>query len=208
MVELDHVILGTPDLEATARRLEAEHRLASLPGGRHVGLGTENRIVALGEAYLELMGIADPAEAAGNPFGEWVTGRVAGGEAWLGWCVRTDDLDGVCARLRLEPLPMSRARPEGGELRWRLAGLDRAMTDPTLPFFIQWEAADDELPGRMGGETQASGARIAAVEVGVDAGALEEWLGEVPGTVRPVDGPPGVHAVAIAGEGGTEVVRA
>ncbi|HVE67261.1 MAG TPA: VOC family protein [Solirubrobacteraceae bacterium] len=209
MVELDHVILGAPDVEATARRLEAEHRLASVAGGRHVGLGTENRIVALGDAYLELVGVTDRDEAQANPFGSWVASRVAGGETWLGWCVRTDDLDGVCARLGLEAQAMSRARPDGFELRWRLAGLERAMADPALPFFIEWEAPPEERPGRAGGgATQASGARIAAVEVGADPDALTRWLDEVPGVVRPVGGAPGVHAVAVAGAGGTEVVRA
>ena len=201
------MILGTPDLDATAARLESQHRLPSTDGGRHAGLGTGNRIVPLGDAYLELMGVADRDEAAANPFGSWVLGRVEGGDAYLGWCVRTDDLDGVCARLGLEALPMSRTRPDGFELRWRLAGLDRAMDDPALPFFIQWGVDDDELPGRTGGAEQAAGTRIAAVEVGAEPDALEQWLGETVGTVRVVDGARGVQSVTVAGNAGVEVVR-
>jgi len=208
VIALDHVILGAPDVDALAERLESRHRLPSQPGGRHAGLGTENRIVALGDAYLELMGVADHDEAAGNWFGNWVLERVAGGVAFLGWCVRTDDLDSVCARLELEPQPMSRTRPDGVELRWRLAGLDRATVDPSLPFFIQWEVPDDQLPGRIGTAAQAADARVAAVEVGADEAALREWLGEDLGEVRLVDGPPGVQSVTVAGAGGTEVVRA
>jgi hypothetical protein len=208
MIEIDHVILGAPDVDSVAARLESEHRLPSVAGGRHVGLGTENRIVPLGEAYLELMGVADADEAAANPMGRWVLDHVAAGESYLGWCVRTDDLDGVCARMGLEAQPMSRARPDGFELRWRLAGLEHAIADPALPFFIAWDVPDEELPGHAGGETQAAGARIAAVEVGGDADRLREWVGDEVAAVRVVDGPPGVRSVTIAGAGGTEVVRA
>ncbi|MDX6697292.1 MAG: hypothetical protein QOE65_689 [Solirubrobacteraceae bacterium] len=207
MIELDHVILAAPDVAALAARLESEHRLPSVAGGRHVGLGTENRIVALGDAYLELMGVADRDEAAGNPLGRWVLDRVRDGESYLGWCVRTHDLDGVCARLGLEAQPMSRTRPDGVELRWRLAGMERAVADPSRPFFIQWEVPEEELPGRAGGAAGAADAQLAAVEVGGDETALGDWLGEVPGTVRVAGGPPGVHAVTIAGAGGAEVVR-
>jgi hypothetical protein len=208
VIALDHVILGAPDVEALGARLESEHRLPSVAGGRHVGLGTENRIVALGDAYLELMGVADAGEAAANPMGRWVLDHVRDGESYLAWCVRTDDLDGVCARLGLEAQPMSRARPDGFELRWRLAGLERAIADPALPFFIAWDVPDEELPGRAGGQTQAAGARIAAVEVGADERRLAGWLdGEVP-SVRVADGPPGVRSVTVAGAGGTEVLRA
>ena len=206
-VDLDHVILAVSDLDATARRLESEHRLPSVPGGRHKGLGTENRIVPLGDAYIELMGVADRDEAQANPLGAWVLDRTAGGDAWLAWCLRTDDLDAVCGRLGLEPQAMSRARPDGVELRWRLAGLDRAQDEPWRPFFIQWEVPDDQLPGRTGGETQAAGARLAAVEVSADEAALRDWAGDLPGSVRITDGPPGVRAVAVAGSGGMEVLR-
>jgi hypothetical protein len=207
VIELDHVILATADLDGTAQRLESEYRLPSVPGGRHAGLGTENRIVPLGEAYVELLGVADRDEAAANPFGSWLLGHLEDGEAWIGWSVRTDDLDGVCARLGLEAEAMSRSRPDGFELRWRLAGLGRARDEPWRPFFISWDVPEGELPGHAGGEVPATGARIAAVEVGADEDALREWVGELPGTVRVAAGAPGVRSVAVAGAGGIEVLQ-
>ena len=111
-MQLDHVVLGVPDLEAAARRLEDQHRLTAVPGGRHESAGTHNWIVPLGDAYLELLAVEDEAAAKTSPFGRWVLERVTGADTWLGWCLRTDDLDGVCARLGLEPMSMSR-----GELR-------------------------------------------------------------------------------------------
>jgi hypothetical protein len=206
-VELDHVILGVRDLRASAARLEERHRLAASPGGRHDAAGTENWIVALGDAYIELLAVADPAVAAENAFGRWVADRVSDEDVWLGWCLRTGDLDGVADRLGLEVRSMERDRPGGGHLSWRVAGLKQAWEDPALPFFIQWNVPADDLPGRAGAEAHARDARIAAVEVGGDEAVLREWAGDLPGTVRVTDGRPGVHSVAVAGAGGVEVVR-
>ena len=123
-MELDHVLIAVADLDAAAQEVEARFGLASVEGGRHRGLGTANRIVPLGETYLELVAVVDDTEAAGSGFGSWV----AGGDLprLLGWCVRTDDLDEVAGRLSLEIADGSRARPDGTILTWRMAGLERS----------------------------------------------------------------------------------
>jgi hypothetical protein len=56
-------------------------------GGRHPGWGTANRIVPLGNTYLEVVAAVDAAEADGSPFGRWVAAAPSGGP--LGWAVRT-----------------------------------------------------------------------------------------------------------------------
>jgi Glyoxalase-like domain len=70
--ELDHVLVAVPDLAAAARVLEEEHGLTAIEGGRHPGWGTANRIVPLGDSYLELVAVVDAGEAARSPFGRWV----------------------------------------------------------------------------------------------------------------------------------------
>src|SRR6476469_4083347 len=52
-------MIAVTDLDAAGREFEARHRLASVAGGRHPGWGTANRIVPLGDAYLELVAIVD-----------------------------------------------------------------------------------------------------------------------------------------------------
>src|SRR3954453_3346382 len=64
IVQLDHALIAVHDLVPAARELQARHGLASLEGGRHPGWGTANRIVPLGETYLELVAIVDEDEAA------------------------------------------------------------------------------------------------------------------------------------------------
>ena len=68
-MKLDHVIYGTSDLDAAQALVEHELGLEVHPGGHHVGQGTHNRIVPLGNAYLELLAIDDPEEAAASPIG-------------------------------------------------------------------------------------------------------------------------------------------
>ena len=74
---IDHLVIAVPDPDAAARKLEAELGLAATGGGEHPGVGTYNRLVFLGDAYLELIGIADEAAATRWPVG---AARVAGAD--------------------------------------------------------------------------------------------------------------------------------
>src|SRR5215217_5363619 len=146
-LELDHVLIAVADLAAVAQELEARHGLASIEGGRHPGWGTANRIVPLGEAYLELVAVVDEAQAAQSAFGSWLAQASRARAKPLGWAVRTNELDGVASRLGLAVAAGSRATRGGQLLRWRLAGIEQAAAEPSLPFFIEWEPGTP-LPGR------------------------------------------------------------
>ena len=181
-MKLDHVLIAVDDLAAA-------HGLVSVEGGRHPGWGTANRIVPLGDAYLELVAVVDDAEAAGNPFGRWV----AASRGPFAWAVRTDDLDGAAERLGLEITAGARARPDGTVLRWRSAGVEQAAAEPLLPFLIQWEEGT-ELPGQAG----APQGRLEELRLRGDVSHLDAWLGphDLPVTVTPGD--PGVEAYVVA----------
>jgi Glyoxalase-like domain len=127
-LELDHVVIAAADLDAAARELETRHGLASVLGGRHPDWGTANRIVPLGDAYLELIAVVDEATVARTVPGRWVLSAEAGQP--LGWAVHTDDLDAIAGRLGLTPSAGSRVTPDGEILRWRSAGLERVTRSP------------------------------------------------------------------------------
>jgi len=61
---IDHVVMAVRDLDDAGDRLLRDHGLASVPGGRHARWGTANRIVPLGEDYIELIGVVDGEQAA------------------------------------------------------------------------------------------------------------------------------------------------
>ncbi len=175
-LELDHVLIAVADLAAAAREIDARHGLASIEGGRHSGWGTANRIVPLGEAYLELVAVVDEAEAAQSPFGSWVAQAHPTVAKPLGWAVRTNKLDDVARRLGLVVTAGSRATRGGQLLRWRLAGIEQAATEPSLPFFIEWEHGTP-LPGHAPATHRAAGVQIAKLQLDGDPDRLDAWLG-------------------------------
>ena len=199
MIELDHVLIAVTDLEAATRMVEERHRLVSVEGGRHQGLGTANRIVPLGNTYLELVAVVDEDEAAENGFGSWV----ARGELprLLGWCVRTDDLDAVAARLGASVTQGARARPDGTVLRWRMAGLEQSSEEPSLPFFIEW-ASGTPYPGKA--VTQP--AAIEELLLEGDPERIAHWIGDARLPVSIRAGQPALRSVVLGTAGGQAVL--
>ena len=206
MIRLDHVLVMVDDLDAAGERFRARYGLDSLEGGRHTGLGTGNRIVPLGPDYIELMAVVDQEEASGSGLGRMVADLVAS-SALGALCLRTDDIDEVAARLGSQPMPMQRLRPDGGVLRWRLAGLEHTFEDPSLPFFIQWDVDPADLPGAALLEHPARPTGLAWVELCGDREKIEERIGAGL-DIRVTDaGDPGVSAVGIATEDGVLEIR-
>ncbi|MEX0992740.1 MAG: VOC family protein [Solirubrobacterales bacterium] len=197
-MRFDHVILAAPDLDAAAARLFDRHGLDSVAGGEHPGFGTGNRIVPLGDGYLELMGVVDRDLARDNLLGRRV---LSAADAWLGWCLTVDDADAVAQRLGLAVAPMSRRRPDGSELSWRLAGLDASLRDPQLPFFISWD--DPSLhPGLETAEHRVEPHGIAWIEIAGERKRIGRWIEGADLDVRVCDGDPGVRSVGITTGGG------
>jgi len=157
-LSIDHIVLCVDDLEEAAAEVQRRFGLRQLPGGRHAGHGTENRIVPLGSA------------AASSPFGRWVAARASQELEPHAICLRTDDLDLLCDRLDLAAVSMSRTKPDGTELRWRLAGLEDMISRGT-PFYIEWDIDPSSHPAKTGGSVNA------AVEATVrgDRELLESW---------------------------------
>jgi Glyoxalase-like domain len=186
-VWIDHVIYVTEDLDTAAARVESELGLTAVQGGRHEGHGTHNRIVPLGGGYLELMAIADPEEAAGSPIGGAVQTRLADrGDGLFAWCIGVEEVDSVAARLGKSVMAIAR---EG--LTARIVGVEEALRNPVLPFFIE----RDQGVLDPGGDGDAGG--ISWVEVAGDLSALEQRLGGAELPVRVVDGAVGVVAMGI-----------
>ena len=204
-LRIDHIVYAVRDLDTAAARFADEYGLIALAGGRHPEWGTENRIVALGGAYLELVQVADPERASTNEFGRAVRRATERGGGLAGWAVATDELGAVAARLGLEVMAGARTRPDGSVLRWRLAGVEIALQDGALPFFITWDVPANEHPGAVGGATAPG--RITAIEIRASQDRVRAWLGDEGPPLRYVDGPSGLSTVTISTAGGDIVLR-
>jgi hypothetical protein len=198
---MDHVLIAVTDLEAAARDFESRHGLASVDGGRHRDFGTANRIIPLGSTYLELVAVVDAGAAAASSFGWWVDRGATDEGRLIGWAARTTALDEVAGRLELPIRSGSRVTPAGTELRWRSAGIDEAIAEPSLPFFIEWEEGVP-YPGAVDGPR----ATIARVVLGGSPDRVSAWLGEHDLPVRVIDGPAEVAAVILSTAAGEVIL--
>lgn len=198
MLRLDHVVYAVDDLDAAAERFRSELGLDSAPGGRHPVWGTANRIVPLGDDYIELIAVEDPGKAGASPFGRSVMDAAERGGAPITICAATDQLGSIVMRLDLTVHSGTRERPDGVVLRWRSAALEDERREPWMPFFIEWDVPSGQHPGRtwVGHRVRVDG--IAWVEVSGEEDRLREWLGGEELPIRFAPGPPGIRAIGIA----------
>ena len=207
MLRLDHVVYAVPDLDEAAVRFRGEFGLDSTEGGRHERWGTANRIVPLGDQYLELIAALDEPMAAETAFGSGVLERAAGGGGWFTMAAVADDLDAVASRLGIEVDSGSRTRPDGQTVRWRMAGLDDPRREAWMPFFLIWDISDELHPGRARARHGVPATGLGRVEVGGDAERLRTWLGGDELPIRATDDEPGIHRVAITTPDGELVIE-
>lgn len=153
-MQLDHLVVAVPDLEAAMATFTTGLGVESVLGGRHEGLGTHNAVLPLeGDAYIELIAKdptrPDPPHA--RPFGldEFEGMRLAT------FALRSFDLDASVERARARGVdagivvPVSRALPDGGRIEWRLTLSRDAWGGGVVPFLIDW--ADAPHPSRRDG---------------------------------------------------------
>ena len=194
MLAIDHVILPVRDLALEAAGLKARYGLASVEGGRHPAWGTANWIVPLGDTYLELVAVADDERAGRSAFGQWIASAIPGRP--LGWAVRTGSIDAVGRRLGQPVVPGSRVAPRGALITWRSVGLDIAVRESGLPFFIQW-GDGMPLPGAAAVRHRDGPATLKLLSVAVNQERLADWLGDHDLPIA-VTGPSGKSVITLS----------
>ncbi len=139
---IDHLVIATVDPDDAAVRLEAALGLRVGGGGRHAALGTFNRLVWLGDTYLELIGVLDPGLAAASWIGAPTLRALEAGGGLATWAVASDAIEDDVTLLRArgsdmaDPIPGERTRPDGRLVRWRLAA-PRRLGPAEPPFLIE-----------------------------------------------------------------------
>jgi hypothetical protein len=146
---IDHVLLACADPDAAAMELERAVGLRASAGGRHDAQGTFNRLVWLGDSYIELMGVFDERLAAAAWWGRHALAVLeraeSGGEraGYMGVVLASDDLAAdaalVMGRGSVLGLPEAggRNRPDGRVVRWRLSHAPNPDPDLGLLFLIE-----------------------------------------------------------------------
>ena len=140
--QLDHLVIGAPDLEAACDSIAARTGVRPPLGGRHTSGGTWNALAALGHrCYLEIIAPdpAAPREARG-----WYPALAALGapRPFAFACVAPGGIDALAARANAAGIAGSveeggRVTATGTRLRWRLFEPETPFGD-LFPFFIDW----------------------------------------------------------------------
>ena len=186
---IDHLVIAVADPDEAAAQLEADLGLEAAGGGRHDRLGTFNRVVWLGDTYLELIGVFNRALAERSWLGQPVLRKLDEGGGLATWAIATDALEADLAGLRdtgsdfRDPVAGERRRADGAVVRWRLAA-PRLLGPSEPPFLIEhdpasaeWTPADRDaraaLRHRIGGPV-----RLDVLELPVDDvnGTIQRFL--------------------------------
>ena len=146
---IDHVAIAVADPDEAATELERQLGLEATGGGRHDALGTFNRLVWLGDSYLELIGVFDRVLAERSWIGAPTLGALGGGGGLVTWAIATDELETDLARLRDsgselgDPIAGERRRSDGTIVRWRLS-MPRGLGPTDPPFLLEHDPGSAE----------------------------------------------------------------
>ena len=139
---LDHILLGSPDLQSGIDFVEKHTGVRARFGGVHPGRGTQNALLSLGERrYLEIIA-PDPAQpGVKNPIASSL--HALAEPRLVGWAAHPGSVTAFAENLRAAgigfdgPIPGSRKRPGGQLLKWQIVSLEDTDSG-LLPFFIEW----------------------------------------------------------------------
>jgi hypothetical protein len=140
---VDHLLLGTADLDGGIAWVEERTGVRPAPGGSHPGRGTRNAVMSLGgRHYLEVIA-PDPAQTTiAEQFRDLPS---LARPTIITWAVNTTEIDALADRFRSQNvsatpvLPGSRKALDGRTLAWKALGVD-SPAGRLAPFFIQWSA--------------------------------------------------------------------
>jgi len=182
-VWIDHLVLAALSLDVGCRAVEAKTGVAPVFGGVHPGAGTHNALLSLGPpTYLEVIA-RDPAQTDAPP-SPLVPEELGDEPRLVAFAVGCDDIDAAVAALRAagvtdaaDPYGMTRRRPDGSVLSWRVAFVAGGHVGGATPFLISWDsggspAYDSPVGGRLlalrAGDPDPAPARLALEVLGVD----------------------------------------
>jgi len=149
---VDHLVVAAADLDLGVRWVEERLGVAPVFGGVHVGVGTRNALLSLGDQYLEVLAL-DPDQAGTSSAWSEQIRRLRTPTLWT-LAVAKPLQDGKL---------MSRLRSDGFRLEWEIE-----FTSTPL-FFIDWK----ECPRPAG---LPHGGRITSLSVTTPEPAMLEGV--------------------------------
>ena len=173
MTRIDHFMYAVPSLDEGTLWAKETFGVEPAYGGEHLGLGTRNALLSLGDTYLEIIA-PDPAQPLEGNLGATLAGLERGGmvtwalEGDLGRVAKTLEERSVAAR---GPVRTQRQTQTGDLLVWDLLFPSGSKHGARMPFFIDWL----ECPNPK--DTNPAGGALRSVEISTpEAADLQELL--------------------------------
>ena len=170
---IDHLVIVVQDLDQAAKDYE-RLGFTVVPGGKHP-VGSHNALISFADgSYIEIIAFyrEAPDHRWWNPLQQ--------GERLVDYCMQTDDLRTDTQKLRAagvainDPVPWSRTRPDGYELKWILS-LATGAHRGVAPFLIEDVTPREErVPQQFHHENGAAGIGTLTVAVG-ELSKVEQW---------------------------------
>lgn len=173
MTGIDHIVVSATRLEDGVAWVEAALGVTLAGGGQHGLMSTHNRLLGLGDLYLEVIAIDPAAPDPGRP--RWFDlDRFSGSPRLTNWVAQAEDLPATLAKCPPglgQPVEMSR-----GTYRWDYTVPEDGCLpfDGAFPALLHWHGRrpPDDLPD--------CGLRLTRFElVHPQAGALRAALAAV-----------------------------
>lgn len=184
MLTFDHIAISALTLDEGVAAVEAALGVPLAGGGQHPHMATHNRLLGLGDLYLEVIA-ADPSAPA-PAWPRWFDlDRFSGPPRLTNWVARCDDLAKALAAAPPgsgTPLALSR-----GPYRWQMAvpADGRLPYDGAFPALIRWQG-----PHHPTQALPESGVRLTRLEIAhPQAQALRAALSLTDPRLQIVEGP-------------------
>jgi hypothetical protein len=150
-MRLDHVsyVASHDQISDVVQRIGSQIGTAFVDGGIHPRFGTRNFTAPLlNGQYIEVVCALDHPAAEQTAFGQAVSKKAAEGGGWLTWVFAVEDIAPIEAAIGRTAIEGHRRLPDGTDLKWKQIGVKELLTEPELPFFIQW--LDGHHPSEVG----------------------------------------------------------
>lgn len=152
LTALDHVIIGVNDLEQATTIFNQKLGLVTSGGGVHPAGGTANRIIVIGDTYLELITVHNPAEAQPG-----MLQRLAKGDGYLNFVLASNNIEADSTSMLKRGISI--IGPTAGQLKsadgrtraWLRSDIEQPDLAQHYPFLIQHDSSGLERRTRLAG---------------------------------------------------------
>ncbi len=154
LTAIDHIIIGVNNLEQASALFSQKLGLAVSGGGIHPSGGTANRIIVIGDTYLELIAVHAPAEAQQS-----MLDRLAMREGYLNFVLASNDIETDSRTMAnrgvsiVGPTPGSLRAADGRTRGWSRTNIESPDLAQLYPFVIQHDSTGEERRFRLAGWT-------------------------------------------------------